>query len=55
MLAAHMPRLEAEEELLAGNVPDNRVWQVVYNATGGDRDKADDALANRLLERMRQG
>ena len=51
VLEGHMHRIKAQEELARGNVPDNRVYDVVLAATGSE-EQASDAYAARLAARM---
>lgn len=53
-LEAAMPILKAEEELAAGTVEDNRLYDLVLLATGS-ADAASAALEARVAERLRRG
>lgn len=48
-----MAALEAEDEIAAGDVPDQRVYDLVLAATGS-KDRAGEALAARIAERLKR-
>ena len=51
---ANIERLEAQEEIRRGNVPDNRVYNVVLAATGS-KDEASKALSARIAWQQERG